>query len=127
MDKVIETVIDYISPFGREGTQTMLARATVPNPERDLRPGLFAEGEIIIGREVATVAVNNSALQTWENRDVVFVWDGHGFQATTVEIGCNDPKHSEILTGLEPGALYAADNSFLLKAELGKDMAEHEH
>jgi len=127
MGKTISTVIDYISPFGREGTQTMLARATVPNSEGDLRPGLFAEGEIVIGREVATVAVNNSALQTWEDRDVVFVWDGHGFKATPVKLDCSDGKHTEILTGVDPEAVYAAENSFLLKAELGKDMAEHEH
>jgi cobalt-zinc-cadmium efflux system membrane fusion protein len=125
--KMIETTIDYISPFGREGTQTMLARATVPNPQRDLRPGLFAEGKIIIGTEVVPVAVKNAALQTWEGKDVVFVWKEHGFQAVPVQIDCRDAEHTEIVSGIKEGDIYAAENSFLLKAELGKDLAEHEH
>ncbi len=125
--KLIESKIDYISPFGQEGTQTMLARATVDNSKGDLRPGLFAEGEIHTGKKKAAVTVLSSALQTWEEKDVVFVWKEDGFEATPVTLGRTDGKHTEILTGLKVNDTYAAHNSFLLKAELGKDMAEHEH
>jgi len=125
--KQIETKIDYISPFGQEGTQTMLARATVSNPDGDLRPGLFAEGEIHTGNQTAKVAVVSGALQTWEDKDVVFVWKEHGFQATPITIGRTDGKYAEILSGIKVGDTYAGKGCFLLKAELGKDMAEHEH
>jgi len=127
LGKLIESKIDYISPFGQEGTQTMLARATVPNPDGDLRPGLFAEGEIHTGKKTARVSVQSSALQTWEDKDVIFVWQENGFKAVPVTLGRSDGKHVEILTGMKVGDVYAGHNSFLLKAELGKDMAEHEH
>lgn len=126
LDKPLAAKIDYISPFGAEGTQTMLARAVVANPEHNLRPGLFAEGSISIGTEEVPVAVANSALQTWEGHDVVFVKDEAGFKATPVELGRSDGASTEISSGLSAGAVYAAGNSFLLKAELGKSMAEHD-
>ncbi len=126
LEKPIAAKIDYISPFGAEGTQTMLARVTVPNPDSHLRPGLFAEGNVFIGKEEVTIAVQNNALQTWDGKDVVFTRDEHGFQATPVELGRTDGKTTEIVSGITAGAEYATTNSFLLKAELGKSMAEEE-
>ena len=126
LEKAIEAKIDYISPFGTEGTQTMLARVTVPNTDSHLRPGLFAEGNVLIGKEQVAIAVENSALQTWDGKDVVFVRGEHGFQATPVELGRTDGRYTEILSGIKSGEKYATNNSFLLKAELGKSMAEEE-
>jgi membrane fusion protein, heavy metal efflux system len=126
MEKPLEAKIDYISPFGTEGTQTMLARVTVSNSDSHLRPGLFAEGSVLIGKEKVAIAVENKALQTWEDKDVVFVRDDDGFKATPVELGRTDGEFTEILSGLKAGDEYATTNSFLLKAELGKSMAEEE-
>jgi cobalt-zinc-cadmium efflux system membrane fusion protein len=124
LEQPVTAQIDYISPFGTEGTQTMLARATIQNTDRHLRPGLFAEGKILIGKEDVPLAVENAALQTWEEKNVIFVRDEHGFKAAPVELGRSDDSHTEILSGIEAGAVYATENSFLLKAELGKSMAE---
>lgn len=126
LDKPIEAKIDYISPFGTEGTQTMLARVTLPNEDSHLRPGLFAEGTVRIGQEDVAVAVENSSLQTWEGNDVVFVREDDGFKAAPVKIGRTDGNFTEILSGIKAGVEYATTNSFLLKAELGKSMAEEE-
>jgi cobalt-zinc-cadmium efflux system membrane fusion protein len=126
LDKPMEAKIDYVSPFGAEGTQTMLARVTIPNPDQHLRPGLFAEGSIYIGKEEVSLAVKNVALQTWEGHDVIFVKEGEGYKAKPVELGRSDGEATEILSGLKAGETYAAENSFLLKAELGKSMAEED-
>lgn len=126
LEKPLEAKIDYISPFGTEGTQTMLARVTVANTDSHLRPGLFAEGSVLIGKEEVPVAVENAALQTWEDKDVVFVRDDDGFKVTPIKLGRTDGKRTEILSGLKDGEEYATTNSFLLKAELGKSMASEE-
>ena len=123
----IHAKIDYISPFGSEGSQTMLARCVVPNPDGSLRPGLFVDGEIITGQVDAPVAVRNGAIQTVENKTVVFVEEGEAFEAREVELGVKDNERVEITSGLLPGDRYVAENSFILKAELGKGEAEHEH
>lgn len=122
----IETKIAYISPFGTEGTQTMLARCVVPNAKGDLRPGLFVNAEVAIGETDAPVTVRLAAIQTWKEKPVVFVEDGDVFAAREVELGAKDTERVEILSGLLPGDKYVSDNSFILKAELGKGEAADE-
>lgn len=125
--KPIGAKITYISPFGTEGTQTMLARAVVENTAGDLRPGLFVTGEVITGEIEAPVAVKAGAIQTLKDKTVVFVAEGDAFEAREVELGVKDSERVEITSGLLPGDKYVAVNSFVIKAEIGKGEAEHSH
>ena len=120
----IEAKISYVSPVGSSETQSALARAVVPNAEQRLRPGLFATGRLTLSAKKVAVAVKSSALQTLENRTVVFVRDGEKFEARDVEIGERDPDFVEVTFGVLEGDLYAAKNSFIVKAELAKGGAE---
>ena len=104
-----------------------LVRAVVPNDGLRLRTGLFVSARLILSAKKVTVAVKSSALQTVENRNVVFVRNGDKFETRDVEIGARDSESVEILFGLLEGDRYAARNSFIVKAELGKGSAGHEH
>lgn len=126
-EEAIQNKVAYISPFGTEGSQTMLARCVVPNPNGDLRPGLFVTAEIATGEVEAPVAVKLAAIQTLKEKPVVFIAEGDSFEAREVELGVRDNTYVEILSGLLPGDKYVSENSFILKAELGKEEAEHEH
>jgi cobalt-zinc-cadmium efflux system membrane fusion protein len=123
----IESEIAYISPFGAESTQTMLARAVVKNAAGLLRPGLFVAGDVVLDEKEVDVAVTQEAIQTVEDKQVVFVSEGDAFEVRAVQIGAQDPEWAEITSGLLPGEEYVAVNSFVLKAELGKAGAAHEH
>jgi cobalt-zinc-cadmium efflux system membrane fusion protein len=126
-EEAIQNKVAYISPFGTEGSQTMLARCVVPNPDGDLRPGLFVTAEIATGEVEAPVTVKLAAIQTLKEKTVVFVEEGDAFEAREVELGMRDNLLVEVLSGLLPGDKYVSENSFILKAELGKEEAEHEH
>lgn len=123
----IHATVNYISPFGSEGSQTMLARCVVPNKEGILRPGLYVDGEVVTGQVDAAVTVKNAALQEFEGKTVVFVADGTTFEPRAVRIGVRDIERCEITAGLKAGETYVGENSFVIKAELGKSEAEHEH
>ena len=123
----IEAKISYLSPVGSSDTQSALARAIVPNAEQRLRPGLFITGRLALSAKKVGVVVKSSALQSIENRTVVFVHNGEKFEARDVEVGDRDPELVEIVFGLLEGDLYAAQNSFIVKAEMAKGSAEHEH
>ena len=125
--KHIHATVNYISPFGSEGSQTMLARCVVPNPEGLLRPGLYVDGEVVTGQVAAAVTVRNGALQEMEGKTVVFVVEGDAFETREVQVGVRDSERAEIKSGIAAGERYVADNSFVIKAELGKSEAEHEH
>ena len=125
-EEAIREKIAYISPFGTEGTQSMLARCSVPNPSGELRPGLFVTAEITTGESDAPVAVKLSAIQTLKEKTVVFVEEGDAFEARQVKLGARDNTYVEILSGLSKGDRYVSDNSFILKAEIGKEDAKDE-
>lgn len=125
--KPIETKLSYISPVGSSDTQSALARAVVPNNEMRLRTGLFVSARLILTAKEVPIAVKSEALQTVENRNVVFVRSGTKFEARDVELGARDPEQVEVVFGLLEGDMYAAKNSFIVKAELAKGSASHEH
>lgn len=123
---IIESKVSYLAPVGSADTQSALARAVVPNPEHRLRPGLFVTGRILLPKKQVPLAIKTSALQTHENKTVVFVRSGDRFEARPVELGDRDADYTEVRSGLESGEIYAAKNSFVVKAEIGKGAASHE-
>lgn len=119
--------VSYISPFGAEDTQTMLARVELSNPTGKWRPGLFVTGEIIAEKVDVPVAVKASALQTFRDWEVVFMADGGMFEIAILEIGRRDGEWVEVVSGLNAGQKYAAENSFIIKADILKSGASHDH
>jgi membrane fusion protein, heavy metal efflux system len=77
-----------------------------------------AEGRLVLPVE---------AVQSVEGQDVVFVRTDSGFSATPVRVGPSSGGRVEILDGLRPGQVVAERKAFVLKAELGKGEAEHDH
>jgi membrane fusion protein, heavy metal efflux system len=122
----IEAKISYVSPVGSSDTQSAVARAIVPNGEQRLRPGLFITGRLTLSAKPVPIAVKASALQTIENRTVVFVRDGNKFEARDVEVGERDSESVEITFGVLEGDTYAAKNSFIVKAEMAKGGADND-
>jgi len=122
-----EAVLSYLSPVGAPSTQTLLARAVLPNPERDWRPGLFVSAEVETAAERAAVAVEAGAVQRMNEREVIFLAEDGVFEAQPITVGRRDGEHVEVLAGVAAGQPYVAEGSFLLKAELGKSGAGHHH
>ncbi len=123
----IKATVSYLSPIGARETQTALARVVLSNADGRLRPGLFVTARLVLAKREVPVAVHVEAIQTLENRTVVFVREGDKIEARPVEIGEMDSRHAEVKAGLEVGESYAAENSFVVKAEIGKGEAEHGH
>lgn len=123
----IKGTISYIAPIGSSETQTALARVVLPNPDGRLRPGLFVTARLILAARNVAVAVRRAAIQTLENKTIVFVReDRDKIEARPVELGDADPKFVEIRAGLSAGEHYVAENSFVVKAEMGKGDADHD-
>ena len=82
---------------------------------------------MIVDKVTASLAVKASAIQTFRDWKVVFIRVGDFFEVRPVELGRRDGEWVEVLSGLAAGQRYAAENSFVLKAELGKGGASHDH
>ena len=122
-----QTTLAYLSPVGAASTQTLLARAVLPNPELRWRPGLFVTAEVELRAAPVPVAVAREALQRIGGREVVFLAVGDTFEALPVELGLEDAAQVEVVSGLAAGQDYVATGSFVLKAEAGRAGASHDH
>jgi membrane fusion protein, heavy metal efflux system len=123
----ISSLLAYLSPIGAEHTQTMTARAAIPNRNGQWPPGLFVKGEVVLEEYRVPVAVKAEALQTFRDWDVVFIKVGNTFEARPLELGRRDSQWVEVLSGLKPGEEYVTENSFVVKADIGKAGASHDH
>jgi cobalt-zinc-cadmium efflux system membrane fusion protein len=119
--------VTYVSPIVYEDTQSLLLRAELANPEGRWKAGSFIETEITVTEIEAPVSVKSDAIQQVENQAVVFVRDGEHFVAKPVQVGVVGKEFAEIRSGLAEGEEYAALNSYIVKAELLKKSAAHEH
>lgn len=122
----VEAKISYLSPIGTADTQSALARGVVDNGDGRLRPGLFVSARVVLSEKKVPLAVKLSALQTFENRPVVFVRTGEKFEPREVELGLKDAELAEVLFGLDQGDEYAAKNSFVIKAEMTKGTGDND-
>lgn len=119
--------ITYISPLGIEDSQTTLARAVLPNQEQQWLPGMYVNAQITFSEKSVAVAVPHSALQHLRDWNVVFIAHDNQYEAAPVQLGEQDDEWVEIVSGIKPGQSYVKENSFFLKADLGKDGASHDH
>jgi cobalt-zinc-cadmium efflux system membrane fusion protein len=122
-----EGKVVYVAPFGTASSQTLIARVALDNTNRKWPPGLYVSAEVTLGTKNVPLAIANSALQTLEQESVVFVKSEHGFEPRPIQLGKSDGDLTEVTAGLHAGESYATRNIFILKAELAKGEAEHEH
>ncbi len=121
-------VVDYISAIASEGTRTVTARVVLDNTKRTWKPGEFVTVRIETDEVTADRVVPIDAIQTFEGRQVVFVQDEDGIEPRPVQLGRRNDVNVELLgDDLPLGTPIVVANSFLIKAELGKSAAGHDH
>lgn len=114
-----EGTLRWIGPTVEDSTRTVRLRAEIPNPTGTLRPGAFIEGRITLpGRRVAMAVANEAIQRGADGHPVVFVRHDEGtFEPREVTLGAHDATHTEVLSGLTAGEVYAVQGAFVLKAE----------
>ncbi len=127
INETVSGKVVYLSPIADEATQSKLIRAILPNPAGVLKPGIFVRGMLRTRGEELPLVVTREAIQTFRDGKVVFFTDGKVFQAIPVELGRQDSKFVEVLSGISAGAKYVTKNSYLIKADIEKSGASHEH
>ena len=119
--------VSYVGALVGEQTRAAKARVVLPNPQGTWRPGIQVNVELVAGTVDVPVAVTATALQKVRGWIVVFGRYGEYLEARPLELGRSDGKFVEVVNGLNAGEVYAAANSFLIKADLEKSGASHDH
>ena len=122
-----QTTIERVLPDTATASQSTVARAALRNADGLWRPGAAVRARITVDRQPAARVVPVTALQVLEGRDVVFVREGDVFEARPVQLGKRDAAQVEVLSGVEPGEAVVVEQSYLVKADIEKAGAAHEH
>lgn len=126
-DAAATGTVAFVGSLIGEQTRMAKARVVLANPQGAWRPGLFVNVAITADEAAAPVTVSSEAIQTLNDKPVVFIKVHGGFLAQPVQLGRSDGRRVEVLRGLGAGAAHAAAGSFVVKSELGKASAEHTH
>ena len=114
-------------PDGNAEAGTALVRASVPNRGGRLRPGMALRGRVTINAVQVPLAVRTEALQRFRDFTVVFANYGQDYEVRMLELGRKSPEWTEVLSGIKPGTPYAAKGAFLIRADIEKSGASHDH
>lgn len=122
-----EAKITSLLPTAESSSQTVVARVTLDNADNKWRSGMTVRGDVVLSEKEVSLAVKTSAIQRQEGSQVVYVKEGEKYEMRKVETGQSDREWTEIISGVGIGENYVATNSFVVKADIGKSAAEHEH
>ena len=125
-DQVTAT-IDWVSPLTSHASQSVRARLTVPNKEGVFRPGQFIRGHVTIAEHEVALAVRQSAVQSFRDFQVVFARFDDVYEVRMLELGRRNRDWVEVLGGIDAGTQYVTENSYLIKADIEKSGASHDH
>ncbi len=124
----IEAEVEGIAPSANGAWASVRARVSSGMPPM----GTVVSGRLIGGGADASsgdgaMTVPSDAVQRINGVTSVFVAVDGGFRATAVAVGRTSNSRTEIVAGLSGDERIAGMGAFLLKAELGKGEAEHDH
>jgi len=131
----VDGQISYVSPTMTDG-HIARARAIVENKDGHWRPGMHIKVDVQVAQKTTPLAVKKEALQTFRDFSVVFAKFGNDYEVRMLELGesgwVKQPngemmEYVEVLSGLKPNTEYVTKNSYILKADVLKGGASHDH
>ena len=126
-DLIASGEVSYVGPLLEQDTRVSQGRIVLPNDDGRWQPGLYVNVDAIVDHADVDIAVPDAAIVRSQFGPAVFLSDGPTFEIQPVTVGRSDGMLTEIVAGLEVGAMIVVENAYLLKAELGRAEATHDH
>jgi cobalt-zinc-cadmium efflux system membrane fusion protein len=122
---IVPGTITYIGDVLDPATRTMRLRVTVLNPDRLLKPEMFAAVRVYTAASPDALTVPLSAVQNGPTGTMVFIQRGtNDFEVRTVKLGNEQGEVVTVLEGVNPGEQVVAKGSFVLKSEMERHKIE---
>jgi membrane fusion protein, copper/silver efflux system len=117
LDKSYAGAVAVINPFVSPAQRTTKVRIDLPNPDLQLRPGMYVNADLSVDLgEGLTIPIN--AVVPTGNRNIVFLDKGNGkLRASAVQLGSRVGDAYQVLSGLREGERVVASAVFLIDAE----------
>lgn len=122
-----QTTLERVLPGIATASQSTVARATIANSDGLWRPGSAVKARITVAQQPAPLVVPLTALQTFRDWDVVFIRVDDTYEVRPVQLGERDAQRVAVLSGLKAGDQVVVKQSYLVKADIEKSGASHDH
>ena len=84
-------------------------------------------GLVTVEQRQVPLAVKTAGLQAFRDFTVVFAKVGTSYEVRMLELGTKGPEWTEVISGIKPGQTYVAKGSYVIKADIEKSGASHDH
>jgi cobalt-zinc-cadmium efflux system membrane fusion protein len=119
--------ISFIGDILNEDTRTITVRSEVENKEYKLKPGMFADINILLNHQNEALVLPVEAVLDEKDENVVFLKVAGKYIPQIVKIGVRNQGYVEILTGIQEGAEVVTKGNFQLKSKLYEDILKKGH
>lgn len=117
--QVFKGRITYVGDVLDPATRTMRLRLELPNPERKLKPAMYATVRVYSEPEPNVLLIPEAAVQRDRDRQFVFVQrEPTVFEARDVKLGSSNGQDVKVQDGLLEGETIVTNGAFVLKSEL---------
>lgn len=123
----VAATVDRILPVAAANSQSAIARVRLANTDGRWRPGLAVSAEIVVAEHAVPLAVAVSGLQRFREFTVVYAQVDDTYEVRMLDLGRRDGDFVEVLGGIAPGTTYVSAQSFLIRADIEKSGASHDH
>jgi membrane fusion protein, heavy metal efflux system len=122
---IIPGTITYVGDVLDPATRTMRLRVTVLNPDRLLKPEMFATVLVYAAETPDALTVPLEAVQNGPSGAMVFVQRGtNDFEVRAVKVGSEQGEVVTVLEGVSVGEQVVTKGSFVLKSEMERHKIE---
>lgn len=118
--------VSYIAPM-MTGGHIARARVVINNRDGHWRPGMHVKADVKTAELTNQLRIKQTAIQSLEDENVVFVKTANRFEARHVTLGEANREWVSVIEGLNAGEVYVTENSYILKADILKNGASHAH
>ena len=102
--RVFSGEVFFIAPFVEANTRTALVKARVPNPQDELKPGMFANLDLTLRLKEQAIVIPETSVMATGDRTVIYVVDKQDTaQIRPVKLGLRQAGIVEIAEGLKAG------------------------
>jgi Cu(I)/Ag(I) efflux system membrane fusion protein len=109
--------VRFLSPTIDPSTRTLRVRIELPNRELKLRPGLYGDVILELGRSEGLVVPKEAVVDTGELQYLFVAKAGGRFEPRQVKLGARSEAKVQVLSGVEEGETVVTSSNFLIDSE----------
>jgi cobalt-zinc-cadmium efflux system membrane fusion protein len=109
--------IFYIASTLNPDTKTIKILIEIDNRSKKLKPGMFANTNLVVGQKQDALVIPRNAVLEDEQLHVVFVKEPGGYHRHVVQTGIVSDPFIEILDGLAPGDIIVTKGNYQLRSK----------